>query len=260
MDLLRNLCPKNLNDLVVGNTVVDRIPTEELSALMRPCAALLDDVLTPFDNLLGICLKFRLQILLGLIICIYRFVQILEASLWRSPFCFARPSREEKGGDRPRGPVGSAQRFRASRARRSPPTSPTQYRVRRARSTPTARRLPSLLSSGCPGPTCTLWQAARCVGSVDLSSLLDAQECHLVALYRRRLAGIRDFLPNPRRLVLARPHRLLIPPREMATAVPLWRSTRKTVPFMPSVCPNSVGKTRFLVCRASSTASGVAPS
>ena len=48
--------------------------------------------------------------------------------------------------------------------------------------------------------------------------------------------------------------------RDMTRIVPLSRSTRKTVPFMPSVCPYSVGNTFFFVSNASSIASGEAPS
>jgi hypothetical protein len=46
----------------------------------------------------------------------------------------------------------------------------------------------------------------------------------------------------------------------MTTIVPVWRSVRKTTPFMSSVCPGSVGSTCFFCCRFSSVVSGAAPS
>ena len=91
-------------------------------------------------------------------------------------------------------------------------------------------------------------------------SLLDGEDRHLVALDRGRFAGP---ITSARMRAASASLALIasaLSQRDMTTIAPLSRSTKNTVPFMPSVCPYSVGSTFFFVSSASLIASGEAPS
>ena len=90
--------------------------------------------------------------------------------------------------------------------------------------------------------------------------LFDGEDRHLVAIDRSRFAGARHLVAQAGGFRFARLQGLGALHMDMTRIVPLSRSTRNIVPFMPSVCPYSVGSTFFFVSRASSIASGEAPS